>query len=452
MIATWRLRILPSREEVGRFRPWGGILTKASDSAHRWHGFLVRCSLAIGLLLCAYSAAKRGVAALYFQKKSPETLQAAIRWDAGNAQYYDALATMRHFYADDDNPEEEAKLYQRAVSLSPKNALYWADLGSAFDWEGKHDDALRAFEHARELFPNSPDVDWKLANFYVRSGKTEEALDALRMVLLGGGVPQQDVFALAERATEDKNIILHEMVPEEASVLLDYLNYEAAAGDMLGAEQTWRELLALKPPFELPESFFYLESLIQKRQPEQLANAWSALAERFPGKVGSLRVAPNLVTNGSFESDILNGGLDWRVIPAEGATVRIDSGDSVDGGRSLRIEFDGTRNVDYGHVLQYVPVCPNTRYQFYGYMRTDAITTDSGPRFQIFDAYDFASMLSATEDSVGTSKWIERGSEFKTPEDTRLLVIRVARPASGKFDNKIRGTLWIDKVRLIAEK
>lgn len=110
------------------------------------------------------------------------------------------------------------------------------------------------------------------------------------------------------------------------------------------------------------------------------------------------------------------------------------------------------RNVDYGHLLQYVLVHPNTRYSFSAYLRTDAITTDSGPRFQIFDAYDPGKMLAATENAVGTSGWTERQLEFKTSADTRLLIIRVARLASEKFDNKIRGTAWIDKVCLIAEE
>lgn len=403
------------------------------------------------MLLCAYSARKRGVAAWYFQKRSPQALQVALRWDPGNAQYYDALATMRHFYADSDNPDEQVKLYRRAVSLAPQNAFYWADLGTALDWTGDRNEALRAFEHSEELFPNSPDINWKLANFYIRNGITVDGLHALRKILLGGGVPQQDIFSLAEKATEDKQTILEEMVPHQAPILASYLNYQASAGDMPAAEQVWNKLLALKLPFELPDSFFYLEALIQKRQTEQLAHAWSALADRFPEKVASLRVAPNLVTNGSFESDILNGGLDWRVVPVEGVAVSIDSQYVVDGARSIRIEFDGTRNVDYGHALQYVLVRPNTRYQFYGYVRTDAITTDSGPRFQIFDAYNFATMLAATDNTVGTSGWIEQRLEFKTPSDTSLLVIRVARPTSDKFDNEIRGIVWIDKVRLVAE-
>ena len=404
------------------------------------------------MLLCLNAVTRRGIAAWHFQKKAPEALQAAIRWDPRNAQYYDALATMRHFYADTDNPDEQVKLYQRAVNLSPQNALYWADLGTAFDWAGNRSEALRAFERSKELFPASPDVNWKLANFYIRSGKTLEGLRTLRKVLLGGGVPQQDVFALAERATEDRKTILEEMVPKETATLIAYLNYQAGKGDALAAEQAWSKLLALRLPFELSEAFVYLDALIQKRQTEQLAEAWSALADRFPQKVGSLRVTPSLVTNGSFESDILNGGLDWRVVPIEGATVSIDSRDAVDGAQAVRIEFDGTRNVDYGHLLQYVLVRPNTRYRFSGYIRTDAITTDSGPRFQIFDAYDPGKMLAATENAIGTSGWTEQRLEFRTPLNTRLIVVRVARPPSSKFDNKIRGTMWVDKLSLYAEE
>jgi len=404
------------------------------------------------MLLCAYAVIRRGVAAWYFEKRSPEALRTAIRWDPNNARYYDALATLQHFYADNDNPGDEAKLYGYAVSLNPHNALYWADLGTSFDWAGNHNEALWAFEHSRELFPNSPDINWKLANFLIRSGRTQEGLHALRKVLAGGEVPQQYVFALAENASEDKKAILEEMVPQEMPLLLGYLNYQASAGEMPAAKQAWIKLLALKQPFELPDVFFYLDVLIQSRQTEQLAEAWSALGERFPEKVGSLRRPPNLLAHGSFESDVLNGGLDWRVVPIEGATVSIDSHNAVAGARSLRIEFDGTRNLDYGNVLQYALVRPNTRYQFSAYLRAEAITTDSGPCFQIFDAYDPGKLLATTENVVGTSGWMEQRLEFKTRADTRLLLIRVARPASIKFDNKIRGTLWIDEVCLVAEE
>ncbi len=377
-------------------------------------------------------------------------MQSAIRWDPYNAQYYDALATMRHFYADNENPNDQVKLYERATSLSPQNAQFWADLGTAYDWAGKGDDAGRAFERARGLFPNSPEIQWRLANFYARTGKTSEGLQALRKVLQGGGVQSQNVYALAESVAPNKEVILEEMVPPEAPILFDYLNYQAREGDILAAEQAWDRLLALKLPFELPEAFFYLDTLIQKRDTEKLAKAWGVLSKRLPEKVSSLTANPNLVTNGSFESDILNGGLDWRVVPADGVTVSMDSRGPFEGARAVRIEFDGTRNVDYGNLLQYVLVRPNTPYRFSGHMRTDAITTDSGPRFQVFNAYEPGKEFEATENVVGTSGWKEQKVEFKTAGDTRLLVVRIARPTSRKFDNKIAGTVWIDDVRLTA--
>src|SRR2546430_9119818 len=124
---------------------------------------------------------------------------------------------------------------------------------------------------------------------------------------------------------------------------------------------------------------------------------------------------------------------------------------SFEGKRSVRVDFDGTQNLDYGHLFHYVLVRPNTRYRFSGYMRAAGITTDSGPRFQVFDPYDAGKESFATENVIGTSAWAEQRLEFKTAVDTRLLLIRIARPPSGKFDNKIAGTVWIDGVRLTQE-
>src|SRR5205085_7047105 len=83
-----------------------------------------------GVFTCIYFVARRGIGAWYFQKKTPEAMQAAIFWDPQNAQYYDALATLRHFYADSEDPNEQVTLYERATSLSPQNAQFWAHLGA----------------------------------------------------------------------------------------------------------------------------------------------------------------------------------------------------------------------------------------------------------------------------------------------------------------------------------
>jgi hypothetical protein len=399
-----------------------------------------------------YRALRQGVGAWYFRKSSPEAIQTAIRWDPDNPEYLDALATLTHFYADNANPDDVIRLYENAVQLSPRNAGYWADLGAAYEWAGRKNEALKSFERGRELSPRSPEINWRLANFYIRAGRRQEALRALNMVLLSSSISPNQVFTLAANATSNRQEILDEMLPRRAPVFFDYLNYQIQMGRMDAAGEVWARLLEANVAFDLPQAFPYLDGLIQHRETDRLNDAWSALSARFPTEIHTDISRTNLITNGSFEFEPLNGGLDWRVAPVEGAIVSLDSLTTFDGVHSLRIEFDGTRNLEYGGVLQYVLVQPNAEYAFSAYMRVDGITTDTGLRMQIIDAYDIGKLSLSTENLVGSSEWLAEQLAFTTGADTHLLVVRVARPASHKLDNRLAGTVWIDNLSLIRVK
>jgi hypothetical protein len=404
----------------------------------------------MSLLFFIYLGARRAVGAWFFRQGSPDAIQTAMRWDSANPEYYDALGTLMHLYADSGNSNEIVQLYQSATLLSPQDARFWADLGDGYDWAGRSHEALDAFQHARDLFPNSPEINWRLANFYVRAGKIPEAIQTLRMVLLEDSTVARRVFTLATSATRDREAIL-EMLPPQAPVFFDYINFRIEKGDIAGAEEVWARVLQRNLPFDLREAFPYFDALIQHRDLGQLSETWSALAQRFPSQIQRLIPSSNLITNGSFEFDILNGGFDWRVMPTDGAVVGLDSVGAFEGSRALRISFDGSRNIEYGHVFQYVPVQANTRYRFSGHMRVQGITTDSGPKLQVCDAYNPGHLFVSTENLVGTSGWSEQQAEFTTPADTHLLLVRAIRSASNKLDNQIAGTVWIDGVRLNAE-
>jgi hypothetical protein len=401
-------------------------------------------------LFFIYMAARRAVGAWYFRQGSPDAIQTAMRWDRANPEYHDALGNLMRLYSNGGNSNEIVQLYQSATRLSPHDARYWADLGAGYDWAGRSDDALHAFQHARKLFPNSTEINWRVANFYVRAGKIPEALDSLRIVLLGDSTAARRVFTLATNATHDREAIL-EMLPHQAPVFFDYLNFRIEKGDIAGAEEVWARILQLNLPFDLRNAFPYFDALIQHRELRQLTETWAALAERFPAQIRPRVSSSDLVTNGGFEFDILNGGFDWRVTPTEGAVVSLDSVGAFEGSRALRIAFDGSRNTDYGQVFQYVPAEANTRYRFSSHIRVQGITTDSGPRLQVCDAYNMGHLLLSTENLVGTTGWSEQHAEFSTPADARLLLVRVVRPASNKLDNQIGGAVWIDSVHLSAE-
>jgi hypothetical protein len=423
---------------------------------------LARISLVVCLLYCMYLAARQGLGAWYFRKASPEAIQAAIKWDPQNPEYYDALATLTHLYAAGGNSAEVVRLCEKATLLSPYNAFYWADLGAAYEWSGRKDDALRAFTRAHALFHNSPEINWKLANFYVRTGKISDALRTLKEVLLEDPSKERLVFILAANATADNQEILREMLPPSVPVLLDYLDFQTETNRMEPAAQTWATLLELKSPFDPARAFPYLDALIQHQGVDQFIEAWAVLSARFPQEIAARESKPNLITNGNFSFAPLHGGLDWRVIPVQGATASVDASAGVDDSKSMRINFDGTQNLDYAHVLQFVPVTPNTSYKFSAHMRVQGITTDSGPRFVLQDAYDPAELVDvssiaanpirfsiSTENLTGTSGWSLHQLEFKTAGHTRLLIVKVARPASHKFDSRLAGTVWVAHVTLV---
>jgi hypothetical protein len=422
----------------------------------------VRSFLVLCLLYCMYLAVRQGIGAWYFRKSTPQAIQTAIKWDPGNPEYYDALGTLTHLYATGGNPGEVVRLCEKTTELSPYNAFYWADLGAAYEWAGRKNDALRAFTRAHALFPNSPEINWKIANFYVRTGKISDALHTLKEVLLEDPTKERQVFSLASNATGDSLKILQEMLPRTAPLLLDYLNFQVESNRMEAAAQTWATWLKLDSPFDPARTFPYLDALIQHQNVDHLSEAWSALSTRFPQEIGARQSEPNLIINGNFNFAPLNGGLDWRILPVPGATATVDASTPFDGSKSLRINFDGTQNLEYAHVLQYVPVTPNTAYKFSAYMRAQGITTDSGLRFVLQDAYDPAELIDvsgkaanparfsiSTENGTGTYDWSPHELEFKTPGNTRLLIVRLARPVSRKFDNKLEGTVWIAHVTLL---
>ncbi len=78
----------------------------------------------------------------------------------------------------------------------------------------------------------------------------------------------------------------------------------------------------------------------------------------------------------------------------------------------------------------------------------DVLTSSSGPRFEIYDAYDQNRLFLFTPGLTGTNGWQQQQLVFRTPPATRLLVVRVARPLSLKFDNQLSGTVWVDRLVL----
>jgi tetratricopeptide (TPR) repeat protein len=422
---------------------------KVREEKH-WLDLLIRVCISAGLLFGVCLVAAQGIAEWHFHQNSSEGLRRAIQWDPGNAEYYVARARILQFSLEGVDINEVIHLQEMATRLSPESAQYWAELAGSNEWAGREEGARYAYERARQLFPNSPEFNWKLGNFYIRTGRIRESLGALQKTLSGNAEMRRPAFDLVWRAGLDSGLILREMIPADPEILLAYLNYLLETQRVDEAGLVWARLLDQKSPLELQAAFPYLDALIRQERLDQLKVAWAALMERSRSGAYHRSFDGNLITNGSFEGEILDGGLDWRVIPVEGADVSVDALIFFDGTRSLRIRFDGQHNLDYSHVFQYVPVQPNSLYRFAGYVRAQGITTDSGPRFEIRDAHDASKLSVSTEGVAGILTWSLQQLQFRTGPKTQSLIVRIVRPQSHAFDGRISGTVWIDRLSLSA--
>jgi hypothetical protein len=157
----------------------------------------------------------------------------------------------------------------------------------------------------------------------------------------------------------------------------------------------------------------------------------------------------NLISNGDFEDELLNFGFAWRIVPAEGVYAGLNTSTYHSPSHAFLIQFSGKQNLLYQHVYQYVKVSPGQSYRLQAFMKTEGITTDSGPRLQVYDPYNAAALDKLTDDLTGTSDgWVPLLLDFAAGPKTELIVVRLIRLPSKKFDNLISGKVWLDDVKL----
>ena len=113
------------------------------------------------------------------------------------------------------------------------------------------------------------------------------------------------------------------------------------------------------------------------------------------------------MTNGDFEAELPNAGLDWRLASGAGYKVSLDNFVLQHGSRSLRVTFDGSSNPNFAGVWQLVPVEPNSAYRFRGYIKTENVTSNSGLRFLVATVAGPAeeTFVRYTENRIGTEPW-----------------------------------------------
>ncbi|MGD1212882.1 MAG: tetratricopeptide repeat protein [Candidatus Acidiferrales bacterium] len=407
---------------------------------------LGRGLLALLLAALLVQAAREAVASRLAARNSLDGIRRAERWDPSNPEYPARFGRALAADPADADPREVAHAFETAARLGPHRAENWAGLGEALDLAGDSAGAARAYERALELFPRSPAINWQFANFLIRAGDATQAAAPLRAAIEGDATLRMGAFDLEWRAGMPPEEILA-IVPARQEILSAYLDYLVRTERLDAAADAWRRLIASPDAFDMDAALRYFDALLHAHRVDALEALWADLARHDPARVHAADGA-NRITNGGFEDAVLGGGFDWRIVPIDGAEAEIDTETVHGGSRSLCVRFDGKHNLAFGHVAQYAAVEPDTAYRLTAWVRTEGITTDSGPRIGVYDPLDRAALSAETGNLTGTAAWQEQTLEFRTPPETRIVIVQVVRPPSRKLDNQIAGTLWLDDVSL----
>jgi hypothetical protein len=189
--------------------------------------------------------------------------------------------------------------------------------------------------------------------------------------------------------------------------------------------------------------FDYLRHLFANHQPAQAARVWQQAAN-LSDLAAYQPTSENLLVNGDFSLSILNNGFDWTYQKSSAVSLAIEPDTGHIGSQSLRIVFQGPGLEDAG-IRQLVSVDPSTGYVFSGYYKTAEMDGAGAPKFEIQDVYSGANLFMST-DLRDAGSWTSVNGSFTTGPETRLIVLRVARVPA---DRPIRGTLWIDSLKLV---
>jgi len=416
-----------------------------------WRATVFLLALGLAGFVLSAEALRVGVAETLAASADVTELRRAVSLDPANAKSQRLLGALL-CTLEDPNLVEGLEHLRRATELSPNEAANWSALASACELTGDRVCADEALERAIRLAPMMPRNEWTLANHFLVTDRTEQALAHFqRLLKLDPGYDWQS-FRLCLRATGDPDLVFRKvLVPlGDTKLNLSYVNFLSAQGEMDAARQAWAESVAHASPFPISSAEPYLERLLELGQGREALGVWQDLEKLGVVAQPASEDTDNLVFNGDFEQLPLNEGLDWRYSAAPYLSVDFADAAPYHGKRCLRLDFTVGRNDEFVGAWQFVAVVPAQEYVLTAYVRSQNIRSDSGPRLRVLDPSCPSCVNVFSDTTVGTTPWHQVSLRFSTGPETQLVILSAVRLRSRTFPTEITGTFWLDDVTLKA--
>lgn len=389
----------------------------------------------------SWLAVRQFTATMLAKSLDRSALVEASRLAPLNAEYHTRLGYY-YLYVDQDAPRAEQQ-FREAIELAPTSPNGWLGIAKTELTNGNTSASVNALDQAIALDTKGTATIWEAGNLYIVMGETKKGLNQFKMAANTDPSLNFSVMEMGWRATRNVDLVLDEGLPATVEWRQSFLEFLASRERPDVAMHAWDRLVELKQPVELNKTFNFINYLIGQRRPNDAYNVWQGLISLSPKNFSSKDAG--YITNGGFESPVLNGGFDWRWTETNEVSIGFDSGEQHSGTRSLALEIKPAR-LSTLPLYQYVKLEPNTRYRFRAFVKGH-LASACGVRFAIAPLGKLP--IAQTDEINDEGKWTEVSTVFTTHSDASIGTVTLIRE---RGETLVRGNLWIDDVSLVKEQ
>jgi hypothetical protein len=371
-------------------------------------------------------------------------------WQRGRTSQYSLQAA---------NLSQAISDYRTALSLNPRIGQAWVDLADCYELLSQYDEAERALESACATRPFSPATRWQTGNYFLRRGHLPKMYENFRIVIEYDPEKLGIAMDLAFEVDPDNEQILHKLIPDALESNLQYLEFLVIHHELDLARKTWERCIRNTIPpdgaFEISAVFRYIDGLLAQARILDALQVWSEALQKSGTGIRDPRLSENptdsgrtnLIWNGSFENEVMRGGLGWRYSETPDYGLWIERENCRQGMQCLRLTFNNS-DVYFAHLSQIVPLPEPGNYTLEFHVRSEGLTTDQRPYLSIQAFPETEGFLLRTPMVPPSTPWTRVTLPFKVEPDCRAVQMTLRRNVSTRIDNRLEGSLWLDGVMI----
>lgn len=341
----------------------------------------------------------------------------------------------------------DLKLFEQTVRLAPFDYRWRQELGRAFEQDEQPGRAEAEFKRAVELAPNFAFPHWRLANFYLRQDRVDEALVELRKAAENNQTYREQSFSLVWDYFDKDPAVVESIAGDKPESRARLAFFFAARGRADDAIRIWNTL-SDETKAANPELAKGMALGLYDQRKFRTALEFSKQAGFDPN------AAPETVTDGSFERGLGETGdsrFNWQITRNDPKMeVAIDQRVKRQGTRSMRVTFKNFVKPELYNISQTIVVTPNTAYRLKFWVRTENLKSAGAPLLEIINANDDRLLTRSNSYPTGSNDWQEMTVDFTTPTDCVGVIIRTARAYCGDAC-PIAGIFWYDSFELVRQ-